>query len=155
MLFSYKKNDRFREEFSDVLISLQEKLQHITVQERLPVNFALASLNFNLRASPPPTFPITHHWSYVSIPIYQSFNLRPMRTVEYFQYFQGVINILNNLRCRRQSHFQLPDAFESTSDFPPGGITKSYICLPCHPLCLSEQIRSRCNENERSVIYFY
>ena len=115
--FLIVKNSCVRKELTDVVFFLQTQLQHITVQEHLVGEFALAPLTFGPCTSPTDTFPFIYHFSSVSIPISQSLNCSPILAVYNFQRFKRQINILDNPCLRRGSHFQFPYTLQSSGNF--------------------------------------
>ena len=114
--FLIVKHSCVREELTDVVLFLQTQLQHITVQENIVGEFALAPLTFGRCTSPTDTFPFTYHFPYVSIPISQPLNSSPIYAVDNFQRFQRQIDILYNPCQRRGSHFRFPYTLQSSGD---------------------------------------
>ena len=117
-IFLIVKKSCVKEELIDLLFFLQTKLQQITVQEHIFGEFALVPLTFGPCTSPTDTFPFTYHFSSVSIPICQSLNCSPICAVDNYQRFQRQINILDNPRQRRGSHFRFPYTLHSSGNFP-------------------------------------
>ena len=70
--FLIVKKSCVREELIDLPFFLQTQLQHITVQEHLFGEFALATLTFGPFTSPTETSPFTYHFrlchSYLPVP---------------------------------------------------------------------------------------
>ena len=108
------KNSCVREELIDILFILQTQLQQITVQEHIFGDFALAPLTFGPCTSLTDTFPFIYHFPSVSIPICQSLNCSPICAVNNFQRLQRQIDILDNPRQRRSSHFRFPYTLKSS-----------------------------------------
>ena len=103
--FLIVNNSCVRDEMSNGVFFLQKKLQQITVQQHLYVEFALAHLNFVTCTSPTDNFTFTYHLPSVSIPIIQPLNCSLICEVANFQRFQRQIDILDNPFQRRRSHF--------------------------------------------------
>ena len=68
-------------------------------------DFALATLTFGPCTSTYETFPFTYHFPSVPISISYPFNCSPIFMVDNFQRFQRQIDILDNPRQTRGSHF--------------------------------------------------
>ena len=118
-IFLIVKHSCVREELSDVVFSLQTQLQQITVQEHLVGEFALVHFSFCLCTSPNWHFPLR-------LPPLQ----RPgICAVDNFQLFQLQINILDNPRRRRGSHFWFPYTLQSSGDFLCCRETEAHIPL--------------------------
>ena len=125
--FLIVKNSCVREELINIPYFIQTQLQQITLQEHIFGELALAPLTFCPRTSPTDTFPFTYHFPSVSIPICQSLNCSPICAVDNFQRLQRQIDILDNSRRRRGSHFRLPYTLQSSGDFLWCRETESHI----------------------------
>ena len=115
--FLIVKKSCVREELIDLPFFLQTQLQQITVQENIFGEFALAPLTVGPYTSPTDTFPFTYQFPSVSIPIIQSLSCSPICAVDNYQRFQRQINILDNPRQRRGSHFRFPYTLQSSGNF--------------------------------------
>ena len=98
-------------------VLLQTQLHQITEQEHIFGEFALAPLTFGPCTSPTDTFPFTYHFLSVSIPIRQSLNCIPICAVDNLQRLQRQIDVLDNPRRRRVSHFWFSYTLQSSGDF--------------------------------------
>ena len=127
--FLIVKNSCVREEHIDLLFFLQTQIQQITVKEHIFGEFALAPLTFVPCTSPTDNFPFTYHFPSVSITICQSLNCSPICAVDNLQRLQRKIDILDNSRQRRGSHFRLPYTLQSSGDFLWCRETEAHIPL--------------------------
>ena len=103
------------------------QLQQITVEEHPFGEFALMTLTFGSCTSTTDTFPFTYHFPSVPISISQPLNCSPIFTIENLQRFQRQIDILDNTRRRRGSHFRIPYMLQSSVDIPWYWVTEAHI----------------------------
>ena len=94
-------------------VFLQTQLQHITVQEHMFGEFALTLLTFSPCKSPTDTFSFTNNFPSVLIPISKPLSCISIFAVDNFRRFQCQINILDNPRWRKCSHFLFPYTLQS------------------------------------------
>ena len=106
--FFIVKNSCVREELTDLLSFHKTQLPKITLKEHIFGEFALATLTFGPCTSTSDTFPFTYHFPSVPISISEPFYCIPIFTVHNLQRFQRQINILDDPRRRRGSHFRIP-----------------------------------------------
>ena len=127
--FLIVKKSCVREELIDLLFLLQKQLQQITVHEHIFDEIALVPLTFGPCTSPTETFSFAYHFPSVSIPIYQSLKCSPICAVENFRRLQRQINILDNSRQRKGSHFRFPYTLQSSGDLLWCRETEAHIPL--------------------------